>query len=187
MPSPLRASLLRAPLLRTALSRVPLSRVPPSGPGRGSVTAEIALVLPAVVLLLALVLATGALTAAQMDCVDAARGAARLAARREPSTEVIAAARALAPPGADVTVRTQGAQALVTVSAVVALPLPGTPRAVVRSTASSRLEQPDDTRALRGGPDSRPSTSFSRGPGLLTRGRAFGGRPGLPKTCGGPA
>jgi hypothetical protein len=170
-----------------SLSRTPLFRRSLSGPGRGSVTAETALVLPAVVLLLALVLATAALTAAQMDCVDAARCAARLAARREASAEVIAAARALAPPGADVTVRTLGAQTRVTVSAVVALPLPGSPRTVVQSTAYSRLEQPDDALAHRGGNGRRSSTSLPCDPGLLTRGRVTGARPRLLKTCGGPA
>ena len=46
----------------------------------GSVTAELALALPSVVLLLAVVLAAGDVVAGQIRCVDAARAGARAAA-----------------------------------------------------------------------------------------------------------
>jgi len=118
---------------------------------RGTVTAETALVLPVVVLLLALVLATGQVTAAQMDCVDASRCAARLAARGEPRDRTVAAARSLAPPGADVTVRTLGDQVQVTVAAVVALPLPGRPNVAVRAVSRSHLERSWEAAAERTG------------------------------------
>ena len=57
-------------------------------PGRGdggSVTAEAALALPAVVLVLATVVGVGRVVTAQIQCVDGARAAARLAARGEPA------------------------------------------------------------------------------------------------------
>ncbi|MFI2209968.1 TadE family type IV pilus minor pilin [Streptomyces sp. NPDC020141] len=74
----------------------------------GSVTAEAAVVLPALVFFtMALV---WALTAAsvQIQCVDAARAGARAAARSEPRAAVLAAARSAAPPGAEVTLRRAG-------------------------------------------------------------------------------
>jgi len=62
----------------------------------GSVTAELAVALPVVVVALLLVLGVGAASAAQVRAVDAARTAARLAALGEPDAEVEQAARRLA-------------------------------------------------------------------------------------------
>ncbi len=75
---------------------------------RGMVTAETAVVLP--VLLLVLGVAVGMLlaVAAQLSCVDAARAAARVAARGEEVAAVQAAARRAAPTGAIVQVRPDG-------------------------------------------------------------------------------
>ncbi|MFJ7155144.1 TadE family type IV pilus minor pilin [Streptomyces sp. NPDC101118] len=81
-----------------------------AGPGgdRGYVTAEAALVLPALVLFaVALVWALMA-AAAQIGCVDAAGAGARAAARSEPVAEAVAAARAVAPEGARVRVERDG-------------------------------------------------------------------------------
>ncbi|MFF6997892.1 TadE family type IV pilus minor pilin [Streptomyces sp. NPDC008313] len=71
-------------------------------------TAEAALVLPALVLFaMALVWALLA-AAAQIQCVDAARAGARAAARQDPPQAVLAVARRAAPDGASVTVSREG-------------------------------------------------------------------------------
>ena len=70
----------------------------------GMVTAELAVGLPALVLV-GLLATTGVqVVAAQLRCLDAAAIAARLAARGEPAPAVEAAARAAAPSAAQVTV-----------------------------------------------------------------------------------
>ncbi|MET8674320.1 TadE family type IV pilus minor pilin [Streptomyces albidoflavus] len=75
---------------------------------RGAVTAEAAVVLPAlVVFLLALVWALLAV-AAHIQCVDAARAGARAAARQDPPAAVVEAALQEAPEGAEVTVGRTG-------------------------------------------------------------------------------
>lgn len=84
---------------------------------RGSVTAELAAGLPAVVLLLlAGLTAVGAVTT-KLQCVDAAREAARAAARGEPGT---IAGRQAAPTGAQVSITVDGD----TVVAAVQAPVP---------------------------------------------------------------
>ncbi|MER6446293.1 TadE family type IV pilus minor pilin [Streptomyces venezuelae] len=69
---------------------------------RGYVTAEAALVIPALVLFAALLVWALMAAAAQIRCVDAARAGARAAARSEPVEVAEAAAREAAPPGARV-------------------------------------------------------------------------------------
>ncbi|MEU3555271.1 TadE family type IV pilus minor pilin [Streptomyces fragilis] len=74
----------------------------------GMVTAETAVTLPVLVLFgVALVWALMA-TAAQIQCVDAARAGARAAARQDPEDAVLAVARRSAPEGASVTVGRSG-------------------------------------------------------------------------------
>lgn len=111
-------------------------------PERGSVTAELALSLPVVVLALVLVLAVGQVVTAQVRCSDAARAGAREAARGEAGGTVVQEGLRLAPPGAGVTLTRSGRSVEVTVSAVVRLPLPGSPRVRVRGRAVSLVEQP---------------------------------------------
>ncbi|NIZ91589.1 TadE family type IV pilus minor pilin [Kineococcus rubinsiae] len=72
---------------------------------RGSATLELAVAMPAVVLLLAVVLGAADVVVAQVDCVDAARAGARAAARGETAAVVRASAQSLAPAGASVAVR----------------------------------------------------------------------------------
>ncbi|MET7332652.1 TadE family type IV pilus minor pilin [Nonomuraea sp. NPDC005650] len=60
---------------------------------RGSVTAETAAVLPALMVVLAAALWAIQAVSAQLECVDAARAAARAAARGEPLDQVMARAR----------------------------------------------------------------------------------------------
>lgn len=90
-----------------------------TGVDRGSVSAETAVVLPVLVLVLAVLVFVLACVAAQLRCVDAARSAARLAARGEAPALVEAAAREAAPRGATVHVSRSGDHVLVVVDAAV--------------------------------------------------------------------
>ncbi|WP_323186778.1 TadE family type IV pilus minor pilin [Streptomyces sp. NBC_00878] len=84
---------------------------------RGFVTAEAAVVLPALVALtMGLVWALMA-SAAMIQCVDAARAGARAAARQDPPGTVMAVARDAAPSGARVTVRRESDMVRVRVEA----------------------------------------------------------------------
>ncbi|MGW5347426.1 TadE family type IV pilus minor pilin [Streptomyces sp. HUAS TT3] len=83
-------------------------RVGGRGSDRGYVTAEAALVIPALVLFAALLVWALIAAAAQIRCVDAARAGARAAARSEPVGRAVAAARAAAPPGAEVALEREG-------------------------------------------------------------------------------
>ena len=86
---------------------------------RGSVTAETAMVLPVLMVLLALAVWVLAAVGAQLRCVDAAAGAARAAARGETGGAVTSLGRRLAPEGAEVRVEQRGEQVHVHVSALV--------------------------------------------------------------------
>lgn len=105
----------------------------------GAVTAELAVAFAAIVFVLTV--ATGAIrvVAAQLQCVDAARVAVRLAARGETNAAVVAAAVRVAPSGATVTVRTSGDAVTVEVAArpVLVQPLPAMD---VRGVATAATE-----------------------------------------------
>ncbi|SEO42470.1 TadE family type IV pilus minor pilin [Actinacidiphila rubida] len=75
---------------------------------RGYVTAETAMIIPLLVTLTGLLIWGVMAAVAQVRCVDAARAGAREAARSEPSSEVLQAAREAAPAGAEVSVRRDG-------------------------------------------------------------------------------
>jgi Flp pilus assembly protein TadG len=81
------------------------------------VTAETAVLLPVLVALTAVLLWGVLVGAAQIRCVDAAREAARAAARGDPAGRVVALAQAAAPQGARVAVSEQGGTVRVDVSA----------------------------------------------------------------------
>ena len=83
----------------------------------GMATAELAVVLPTLVLVLAAGLTTVSVVLAQVRCVDAAREAARAAARGEPADAVRSAAVRAAPGGARVEVGGTDEEVRVTVSA----------------------------------------------------------------------
>jgi len=110
---------------------------------RGSVTAETAVVLPALVLLTVAVFWGIAVCAAQLRCIDAARAGARAAARGEDPAASAAAARAAAPQGATVHMVRNGEQVRVLVAARIDPPgallshLPGIP---VSGTAVAAAE-----------------------------------------------
>jgi len=71
---------------------------------RGTVTAELALALPAVTLLLAAVLVLGSAGVGQLRCADAARAGARAAALGEPSARIVGIVQQVAGGGATVAV-----------------------------------------------------------------------------------
>jgi hypothetical protein len=90
----------------------------------GAVTAETAVVLPALAVVLLLCLWSLAAVAGQLSCVDAARVAARAVARGDPEQQAMSAARAAAPRGARVTVHRSGEDVVVEVRAMARLPGP---------------------------------------------------------------
>jgi len=97
-------------------------------------TAELAVALPALVLLLATMLGVFDLAVAQIRCVDSARAAARSAARGDSQDQVRAMGARAGPPGAVVAVSTTNGMVHVRVTAPVArlarvLPLPFRPSA----------------------------------------------------------
>jgi len=83
----------------------------------GMATAELAVVLPTLVLIIAAGLTMVSVVLAQVRCVDGAREAARAAARGEPSEVVRSVAVRAAPAGARVEVGGAGDEVRVTVSA----------------------------------------------------------------------
>lgn len=87
----------------------------------GYVTAEAAVVVPALVLFTMTLVWALVATLAQIQCVDAARAGARAAARQEPHAASAAAARQAAPRGARVTISRDGGRVRVAVEA----PAPG--------------------------------------------------------------
>jgi hypothetical protein len=107
----------------------------------GSVTAEFAVLLPVVALMLAMVLAAGTAGVAKLRCIDAARTAARLAARHESSSTVLAAAHSAGPREAAVRLSVAGDLVRVRVTARVSLPLPGKPSVEVDAISVAHLEE----------------------------------------------
>lgn len=83
----------------------------------GMVTAELAVAIPVVVLVLVACLAGLSAAVDQVRCVDAARLGSRAAARGDSSGSVHDLARRGAPDGAVVTVARRGGEAVVTVRA----------------------------------------------------------------------
>jgi Flp pilus assembly protein TadG len=83
---------------------------------RGSVSVEAAFVMCALVAVLAMALGGISMVAAQVRCIDAAREAARLAARGEPG-RAAEVAQQVAPGDAKVSVQTAGDEVTVEVSA----------------------------------------------------------------------
>lgn len=73
-------------------------------------TAELAIVIPALLLVLAMCLTGVALAADQVRCVDAARAAARAASRGEDDHQVRQIALDLTPPGTTVSITASGGQ-----------------------------------------------------------------------------
>lgn len=83
------------------------------------VTAETAVVLPVLLLVLAAAVSALVVVGAQLRCVDAAREAVRAATRGDPPAQVDRVAVAAGPPGATATRTATGGAVTVTVSAAV--------------------------------------------------------------------
>jgi Flp pilus assembly protein TadG len=94
------------------------------GPERGAVTAETAVALPALVLVLAVLLGAATAGMTQLRLEQAARAGAREVARGEPAGSVEATVRRLAGPGAEFAVAGDGSWTSVTVSSGVTGPFP---------------------------------------------------------------
>lgn len=110
---------------------------------QGMATAELAVALPSLVLLV--LFGAGVLRAVGGDlrCQDAARLAARAAARGEPSGEVRRIALGAAPPGADVAVSSVAGMVRVVVTSAAGIPGPWNvsgPHVTLRGDASGALE-----------------------------------------------
>ena len=104
------------------------------------VTAETAVVLPVLLLVLAGAVAAIIAVGAQLRCIDAAREGARSAARGDPTATVTAVVSRVAPAGAVIGVRGGGDQIEVTVSVQVR-PLGALPISVrVSASATARRE-----------------------------------------------
>ncbi|MCT2589916.1 pilus assembly protein [Streptomyces sp. N2-109] len=99
-------------------------RLPERCDDRGQVTAETAVVVPSLLLLLGMLLWGLMSASALIQCVDAARAGARAAARGESREAVVRAARSAAPGGAVVELSREGALIRVRVRAESAGPGP---------------------------------------------------------------
>jgi len=128
------------------------------------VTAETAVVLPVLVLVLAAALAAVSVVTAQMRCADAAREGARAAARGESDAAVRQIVASSAPDGSAVTVGRNGNNATVEVSASIAL-FPGLgPSMTVSDTATAALEPGLDAASATSDPAGSSHAVNSRGP-----------------------
>src|SRR5664279_2955203 len=115
----------------------------PADRDAGYVTAETAMVLPVLAILLAVGLWAIAVAGAQVRCIDAARDAARAVARGESDAAATAAATAAAPDGARVEVHHDGDRIVVVVSAAVGKgfgPLAAMSVPTVSATATAESE-----------------------------------------------
>ena len=110
---------------------------------RGSVTAETAIVLPVVVLLLIAGMWAIGVVVANIRCVDAARDVARAVARGEPPETARAIGERAAPPGADIEVNRTDSDVAVRVSADIRLDWPvleAIPSVLVEGRATVQVE-----------------------------------------------
>lgn len=101
-------------------------------------TAEVAMVIPAVLLVLAMCLTGLSLGADQIRCVDAARAAARAASRGESVADSARLAESLTPSGSKVRVTVDPGRGVVSVTVQAPAPLgilPGLPAARARAQA----------------------------------------------------
>jgi Flp pilus assembly protein TadG len=116
----------------------------PAAPGRaresGYATAEAAMALPALLVVLALAVGVVSCVGAQLRCVDAAREAARVAARGDSDALARRAGTEVAPRGSRVQITHRGARVEVRVATEVHLRrLPGVH---VRALAAAEVEGP---------------------------------------------
>jgi Flp pilus assembly protein TadG len=110
----------------------------------GMATAELAVVLPTLVLVIAAAVTMVSVVLAQLRCVDAAREAARSAARGEPVAVVRSVARRAAPAGASVEIGSGAEEVRVTVSSRAGR-VGGLLPAIRVSASSVALREPEST------------------------------------------
>lgn len=113
---------------------------PGESPQSGAVTAELAVALLAVTLLLSGLTSVLTVTVAQVQVTDAAGAGARLAARGESARRVKSVVRAVAGPSATAGVARGADLTSVSVERVVTLLLPGAPRVPVTARAVAVTE-----------------------------------------------
>ncbi|MFF4759913.1 TadE family type IV pilus minor pilin [Streptomyces sp. NPDC001292] len=118
------------------------------GADAGFVTAEAAVVLPVLVLVVTTLVWVLLVVLAQIQCVDAARAGARAAARQDPDGAVTRVTRDVAPRGAKVTVTRRGDHVHVVV--VADPPGLGVLPFQLREEAVAEAEDTVGTRAQRG-------------------------------------
>lgn len=125
------------------LVRRPIRRVPHGE--RGSVTAETAIVLPVVVVLLAVATWVIGLVVTHIRCLDAARDVARAVARGEPAEEARRIGLRSAPAGSAIELRRSGDDVTAAVrSPAVALPVVGTFGSVRVEEHATVLTEPEE-------------------------------------------
>ncbi|MFF8942591.1 TadE family type IV pilus minor pilin [Streptomyces sp. NPDC014864] len=121
---------------------------------RGFVTAEAAMALPVLVLVVTALVWGLLVVLAQIQCVDAARAGARAAARQDPDGAVTEVAREVAPHGASVSVARKGGEVRVVVVAdppgMGVLPFRLREEAVAESEETVGAEPAQGARATRG-------------------------------------
>lgn len=105
------------------------------------VTAELAVGLPALMLVVVLAVAAVGAVGTELRCLDAAAGAARLASRGQ-AGEVVEFVRSDGPPGASVSSRASSGRVTVTVRAEVRLPLVGVAAPVTVSGSATDPVEP---------------------------------------------
>ncbi|TFV90736.1 pilus assembly protein TadE [Blastococcus sp. CT_GayMR16] len=105
------------------------------------VTAETAVVLPVLLLVLATTVAAVTVVGAQLRCVDAAREGARAAARGEPVAVVQSVVARAAPDGATTTVSVGAEEVRVRVTARIA-PLGAAPLSITVGAEAVALREP---------------------------------------------
>ena len=105
------------------------------------VTAETAVVLPVLLVVLAAAVAAVTVVGGQLRCVDAAREGARAAARGEPAAVVTGIVGRAAPDGATVTIREDGDEVRVAVTAPVS-PLGPVPLRISVEAEAVALREP---------------------------------------------
>jgi Flp pilus assembly protein TadG len=111
---------------------------------QGSVTAELAVALPVVVLVVATVATAGSVARATVSCHDAAWTAARLLARDESGGVALAAAARVAPPDATVVPSVSASEVAVDVAADVPIG-PGGAAVTVTCRSTAPLERSEGT------------------------------------------
>ena len=112
------------------------------GGSRGAVTAELAVAIPAVVLLFGVILTAVAAGVAQVRAEEAARAAARELARGEPPNVVAATVQRMAGAGARPEVKADGETVSVTIRVAVSGPFAAAVGLVAEASAALPAEPP---------------------------------------------